>query len=225
MSRPASARAGFPDGGLTQRLTWYQELPAEVPASWLARYHELPRLTAPTPVSNRSDAATATALRRCLFMLQRSEIRTVDLERSTGLVDLSPVRRNSVSGKCCRHDAPRRVTTSSLSRPAAVRVAQLSHDLIWSQVDADRREAEHRLLPYHDVVEPEHVVPPRERAQVDGAVDLEPEAVEIHVEVPLPSLTVEPNHLTPRRRYLCATGETSKVNLVQRVGAALDVAA
>src|SRR4051794_2727597 len=136
-----------------------------------------------------------------------------------------PLGLTAFRGKCCRRDAFRRVTTTSLPRPPAMRVAQLSHDLVWSQVDADRRETEHRLLPYHDVVEPEHVVPPRERAQVDGAVDLEPEAVEIHVEVPLPSLTVEPNHLTPRRRYLCATRETSKVDLVQRIGAALDVAA
>src|SRR3954453_24152343 len=106
-----------------------------------------------------------------------------------------PLGLTEFRGKRCRRDASRRVTTTSLPRPTAMRVAQLSHDLVWSQVDADRREAEHRLLPYHDVVEPEHVVPPRERAQVDGAVDLDPQTAEIDVARPLPSVSVESNHL------------------------------
>src|SRR3954466_1688803 len=97
-----------------------------------------------------------------------------------------PLGLTAFHGKCCHRDASSRVTTTLLPRPPVMRVAQLGHDLIWSQVNSDRREAEHRLLPYHDVVEPEHVVPPRERAPMDGPVALDPPAPENATEQPLP---------------------------------------
>src|SRR3954453_16951853 len=86
----------------------------------------------------------------------------------------------------------------SRSQPALCCLPELGHDLFALDPYADRREAQHGLVADDDVVQPEHVLPPCQRLEMDGAVDLDAEGAEICIEVAAPSLAIQANRLPDR---------------------------